>query len=376
DIAKFAHLQQMKNDFEAANGDIKIEFVTVPNKYADTMETKLSAGEIPDVMMLGMDHLPRYVDKGMLLPLEDLASQEYQKVLFPVVKNALTLNDKLYAAPREVTPRVMFLNTEMFEDAKLELPTEDWTMDEFTKLARKLTNGSGANAQWGYYWKNGAEQTFAIIAAMGGELYAADGKSSVFSTDENTEDAMEYLYNLCNKYKVCPTASQAGQFGDNEFALFLENKVAMQLGTLATASKLKKNDVNFTVLPMPSVDGASRTAAQVTAWVIPARAKHPELSWRVVEFLSGKPGQQIVLDSNFGLPATVDTDTTLFEAAAPYNKYFVAALKTAVPYPTHKNGAAFLTAFQENCEKLWGGKVRPDDFAEEIDELSKEILSQ
>ncbi|MEG2087503.1 MAG: sugar ABC transporter substrate-binding protein, partial [Angelakisella sp.] len=54
DIAKFAHLQQMKNDFEAANDDIKIEFVAVPNKYADTMETKLSAGEIPDVMMLGM----------------------------------------------------------------------------------------------------------------------------------------------------------------------------------------------------------------------------------------------------------------------------------------------------------------------------------
>ena len=51
DITKFEHLQKMKEDFEAQNPDIKLEFVTVPSKYADTMVTKLAGGEIPDVMM-------------------------------------------------------------------------------------------------------------------------------------------------------------------------------------------------------------------------------------------------------------------------------------------------------------------------------------
>ena len=41
DVTKFEHLQKMKSDFEAENPDIKLEFVTIPSKYADTMITKL-----------------------------------------------------------------------------------------------------------------------------------------------------------------------------------------------------------------------------------------------------------------------------------------------------------------------------------------------
>ena len=78
DVTKFEHLQKMQQDFEAANPDIKLEFVTIPSKYADTMVTKLAGGEIPDVMMLAMDQVPRYALNGMLLPLDDLASQEYK----------------------------------------------------------------------------------------------------------------------------------------------------------------------------------------------------------------------------------------------------------------------------------------------------------
>ena len=75
DVTKFEHLQKMQQDFEAANPDIKLEFVTIPSQYADTMVTKLAGGEIPDVMMLAMDQVPRYALNGMLMPLDDLASQ-------------------------------------------------------------------------------------------------------------------------------------------------------------------------------------------------------------------------------------------------------------------------------------------------------------
>ena len=41
-------------------------------------------------------------------------------------------------------------------------------MDEFVEIAKQLTKGSGADAQWGYYWANWTDQTFAMIAAFGG----------------------------------------------------------------------------------------------------------------------------------------------------------------------------------------------------------------
>ena len=241
DVTKFEHLQKMQQDFEAANPDIKLEFVTIPSQYADTMVTKLAGGEIPDVMMLAMDQVPRYALNGMLLPLDDLASQEYKDALYPVVKDALTVNGTMYAAARDVTPKVMYLNTKMFEDAGIEIPADTWTMDEFVEIAKQLTKGSGADAQWGYYWANWTDQTFAMIAAFGGELYSEDGKASVLSTDENTQKAVQFMYDLYNTYKVCPSATQAAQFGDSEFAPFMANKVAMQLGALSTASTFDAN---------------------------------------------------------------------------------------------------------------------------------------
>lgn len=278
DVTKFEHLQKMQQDFEAANPDIKLEFVTIPSKYADTMVTKLAGGEIPDVMMLAMDQVPRYALNGMLLPLDDLASQEYKDALYPVVKDALTVKGTMYAAARDVTPKVMYLNTKMFEDAGIEIPADTWTMDEFVEIAKQLTKGSGADAQWGYYWKNYTDQTFAMIAAFGGELYSEDGKASVLSTDENTQKAVQFMYDLYNTYKVCPSATQAAQFGDSEFAPFMANKVAMQIGALSTASTFDANGTEYTVLPMPYVDGVSKTSSFVNTWVIPKTARNPELS--------------------------------------------------------------------------------------------------
>ncbi|MEG0692205.1 MAG: sugar ABC transporter substrate-binding protein [Oscillospiraceae bacterium] len=376
DVTKFQHLQKMKSDFEAANQDIKLEFVTIPSKYADTMVTKLAGGEIPDVMMLAMDQVPRYALSGMLLPLDDLASTDYKDSLYPVVKNALTVEGKMYAAARDVTPKVMYLNTKMFEEAGLPIPADTWTIDEFTEAAKKLTKGSGANAQWGYYWKNYTDQTFAMIAAFGGELYAKDGKSSVLSTDVNTQKSIQYMYDLYNTYKVCPSAAQAAQFGDSEFSPFMANKVAMQIGALSTASTFDGNKTAYTVLPMPIVEGVSKTSSFVNTWVIPKTAKKSELSWRVVEFLSGKEGQQIALDMNYGLPASNKVDTAAFEAKTPYNKYFVKALETAVPYPVNLNGSAFQTMMQKECESLWAGVIKPEEFAKNVDAQAAEILSK
>ena len=204
DVTKFEHLQKMKSDFEAENPDIKLEFVTIPSKYADTMITKLAAGEIPDVMMRAMDPVPRYALNGMLMPLDDLASQEYKDSLYPVVTEALTVNGTMNAAARDITPKVMYINTKMFKDAGVEIPSEDWTMDDCVEVAKQLTKGSGADAQWGYYWKNYTDQTFAMIAAFGGKLYSEDGKASVLSTDPKTKEAVQFMYDLCNTSRYAP----------------------------------------------------------------------------------------------------------------------------------------------------------------------------
>lgn len=375
DITNFAHLQKMQETFEAENPDITLNFITIPTDYANTMVTKLAAGEVPDVMMLAMDQVPRYANAGLLTPITDLASQEYIDSLYPVVKNALTVDGTMYAAGRDVTPKVMYLNTAMFEAAGIPIPADTWTIDDFLALAQQLTSGTGVEEQWGYYWANYPDQTFALIAAFGGQMYSEDGTHSVLSTDEKTMQALQFMYDLYNTYDVAPTAAEAAQFGTGEFAPFMANKVAMQIGSLSTASALDAAETQYTVLPIPYINGVSQTSSFVNTWTIPANAANPDLSWRVVEFLSGKEGQQIALDMKFGLPASTLVDTSEFEAATPFNKYYVQALDTAVPYPVHRNGSPFQQLFVTEAEKLWAGVSTPEQFATTMDEASVEILN-
>lgn len=99
------------------------------------------------------------------------------------------------------------------------------------------------------------------------------------------------------------------------------------------------------------------------------------------QFLSMAKGLEITptirgKHMNFGLPASKLVDTTAFEAKAPYNKYFVEALETAVPYPTNLNGSAFQTMFQKECESLWAGAITPEEFETRVDEQAAEILNK
>ena len=49
------------------------------------------------------------------------------------------MNGTMYAAARDITPKVMYINTKMFKDAGVEIPSEDWTMDDFVEVAKQLT---------------------------------------------------------------------------------------------------------------------------------------------------------------------------------------------------------------------------------------------
>ena len=55
-------------------------------------------------MMLAMDQVPATRFRGCCCCWTTFGQQEYKDALYPVVKDALTVNGTLYAAGRDVTP--------------------------------------------------------------------------------------------------------------------------------------------------------------------------------------------------------------------------------------------------------------------------------
>jgi multiple sugar transport system substrate-binding protein len=289
--------------------------------------------------------------------------------LYPITRETGKYKGSVYSVARDVTTAVMYINKAMFEDAGVPIPSKDWTVEEFIEVAKQLTkvDDDGKQIQWGYYFPKYADGLYSWLIGHGGSFTNEDASKCMLDTPESKE-GLQFMYDLIHKHKVVPSESQAKQYGRSAFAPIVASKVAMTIGGLSASNNFNNANppVEYVVLPIPKVKGRSFTHSFVNTWTMPRGAKNPELSWRVMEFLSSKEGQQIVLDTNMGLPASMDVDITDFVNKRPDNKVFIDALEYTVPFETFLNGAEFYKILRDEGERLWLDEATVDEAVDNI----------
>lgn len=363
-------LQQLKAKFEEMNPDMELEFLQIGTGYADKVLTMIAGGgDLPDVMMLAMDKVPVFADKGAILSLEKYVTKEYTDGLYPVVSDALTFGGKPYAVARDITSKVMFLNKKMFDDANVPYPDANWTMEDFRNTAKQLTK---KDSTWGFYFPKHADGFAHFLYAMGGGLVTQDGQSLLGK--QESIDALQFLQDMAVKDGSVPSETQAQQFGNSDQTVFVAGKAAMIAGGLSYTVAFQKDNVEYLVRPLPKLDKPTSTSF-VNAWVIPKGAKDPDLSWRVLSFFSSKEAQQIVLDTAMGLPASKSVDTAAFLQQHPDNKYFIESLDYSVPFPTPVYGADFNAEVKKQFDLMWLGQKSVADSVAAVEKVAPNVLS-
>lgn len=380
DATSSTALKLLKAKFEGLHPNVKVEFTQIPSKYADKVITMIAGGgEMPDVMMLAMDQVPRYANAGAIQDLTPYISEEYKANTYPLALDALTVNEKLYAVARDVTSMVMYCNKKMFADAGIPIPTEGWSVDDFLGICRKLTkyDSAGRPIQWGYAMAFYPDTVYDWFRIFNGDYVSADGKTSTMSTSES-KAAMQFLNDLMYKEKVTPTRTEMEQFGGDATASVVAGKVGMVIGGLSASNSFDTANppVEYEMAPLPlDKNGKQVTHAFVNTWCMPKGAKDPKVSWAVLEYLSSKEGQQIALDEKMGLPASKLADTSAFLAARPDNKYLLDSISYAVPFRTMIKGAEYYDIWEEEMENLWSNAKSVDEIAAAIDRRGNEVLA-
>ena len=349
----------LKEGFEEKYADynVTLEFVKI-SSYYQTMLTKLAgiklaggSGEAIDVMMIAFDKIPQFAINGTLLALDDYASEEYLDTLYPSVREGLYFDGKLYATARDVTTTCAILNTALFEQCGIELPGEDWTMDDFIALCREFGQHEGV---WGYATDGYSDTLSPWIYLYGGKYMDTENNISLLDQPAQLK-GFTTLYNLMEEGAAMSVA-QANEYGGVSSA-FAGGHVAMLMGGLSLANEVGGMTENFTVLPLPTgVSGQKQSHTFPNCWAVPSVSTQPEWGWKVIEYFSSIEGQTIACNAEMGLPATPDADIAEWLEAKPWRKYYFDALgyELTKPYETSTYGPAwssnFTTLFNE---KLW-----------------------
>jgi multiple sugar transport system substrate-binding protein len=279
----------------AKNPDVDLTLeVMVYNDFAQKQLALLATGTLQDVFYSGIKWFPTTASKGGMLALDDLTKTKDPGLddFVPAALQGSKFEGKLMALPFETQPgnyNAVMINKDYFDSKGIKYPTEDWTYEQFSELAAKLTDP--AKKIWGTdaaLFSNYYDFT-TISYAYGGSLLSDDAKKFQLTTDPASVKAAQWHYDLLNKLKAAPLR------GDRDGLTFASGRVAMHCdgiqgvkGTAATIGDKFKWDV----LSGPTgPTGLRGSDGFVSMYSVYAKTKYPEKSFDLASYLTSKDVQ-------------------------------------------------------------------------------------
>jgi multiple sugar transport system substrate-binding protein len=304
--------QEIIAKFEEENPDILVQLEAVAGRdYYARLLTQIAANDAPDIMQIGDDAVPQFVDSGAFLALDDFISGTTGNapldgdIYLPGLLAPGQYQDQQWLLPKDYSPLAIYYNKTIFDEFGVDYPQDGWTWDEFLSTAQALTqdtDGDGKTDVWGIQlpgpWTTGFEYW---VAAAGGSLMSEDGQSFVGHMDSpETAAAVQFYADLYNKYEVAPPPADMSVFGGGN-SEFDNGQSAMRIFGRWPQSGLRENpNIDLGVVGPPQ----QVERANVLFWGgfgIYSGTENPEAAWRFLRFYVGEQGAQVWKD--WALPA-------------------------------------------------------------------------
>ncbi len=280
--------------FMAENPDIDVVIEAFPGEnpeYLQKIATMIVGGTIGDSMWTASIHnYYNYAYAGTYAPVDDfIAAESYDLTPFyPVAIEAGTFEGKLYGLPWIVHPgRIgLFYNQTAFEEAGLDVPTAEWTYDDFTAAAVALTKKEGDQVtQWGFLPELSYFGEIIPIRSFGGDWINAEGTQCTVA-EEPAVAGLKQWEQYYQELGVCPTPAQAENMGE----MWASGRVVMmQTGYWGQSTgKNMVKDFEWMVAPAPKGPNGSQGMFEFDGSVILNSSEAKQAAWEFMKWCSTK----------------------------------------------------------------------------------------
>ena len=221
-----AVLDLMKSLFEKDYPNVTVNIETVGwDNYFTQLQTRVGGGEAPDCFELNLDSFVAYAGQDALLPLNDLiaASPIDSNVMPAETLEVFTLGGSQYVLPYSFSTVVLVYNKDLFDQAQVAYPTDDWTWVEEDAAALEIKEALGDDyfgiIQPLQFW-----EFFKLVKQNGGSLFNDDNTAFTVNRPENVA-ALQHMVDRLLVTNISPTAEQMGSL--DEWGLWKLGKTGM-----------------------------------------------------------------------------------------------------------------------------------------------------
>ena len=339
-------MQKLSDDFKAKNPDIDLEWVILEeNVLRQKVTTDIATkGGQYDVMTIGTYEVPIWAKQEWLVPLDNLGSDYDVADLLPAIREGLSVDGKLYAAPFYGESSMVMYRTDLFEKAGLEMPdAPSWEF--IADAARKITDKQNEVYGICLRGKPGWGENMAFLTATANSFGAR-------WFDENWEpqfdqaawkNTLEFYIDLMKD--AGPPGASSNGFNEN-LALFQTGKCGMWIDATVAASFVTNpkeskvaDDVGFALAPD---NGLGKRGNWLWAWslAVPAGSEKVEAAQKFIAWATSKDYIELVAEKEGWANVPPGTRTSLYEnaayqEAAPFAEMTLESIKAADPkHPT------------------------------------------
>ncbi|MDD5067156.1 MAG: sugar ABC transporter substrate-binding protein [bacterium] len=374
------------NAFMKENKGIKVRMEHTPyNEYWTKIQTMMAGGLAPDVIFLESTRVASFIKIGQLLALDDYVKKdkEFNKNdFYPESINAYMFQNKLYGIPNDIAIYAIYFNKDMFDQNGVKYPNGTWNWEEFKKACIALTRDDnkdgvpetfGFNIGWTYYlwiWQNS------------GDFYdnPKNPTKAVINSPE-VKGALQYLKDLIYKYKASPSFAQASSFG-NSAEMFMTGRVAMiieghwMVPEFRNIKSFKWDVADITAAELPKGKVKANYGAG-SCFAIPKVARNRENAWKLIKFLSGDKGQEILIKSGLSTPALrTPKITKLFLDSRPpaNNKVFLDMISYAHLPPLIPRYNEMSDTMYRELDSFWLNEKSADEVLKTLEKKLNEFI--
>jgi sorbitol/mannitol transport system substrate-binding protein len=282
--------------FTAKTG-IKVNYTVLDEGTLREVTTRdvAAGGQQFDVAMIGPFEAPQFGQSGSLVDLTPLASADaaynFDDVI-PAVRNALSADGKLYAAPFYGESSFLMYRKDVLKAAGVTMPAQP-TWAQVADIARKINKPdmAGICLRGKPGWGDLGASFTTVLNTFGGTWWSAtpDGSVDKAQVDQpEFKQALDFYVNLIKDAGEKDAANASfneclSQYKDGKVAMWYDATVAA--GLLESSDSAVKGKNGYAPAPV------DKTSASGWLWswalAIPKTTSKQDLAWKYLSFATG-----------------------------------------------------------------------------------------
>ena len=334
-------MQKLTKNFEAANPDIKVKWVTLEEgvlRQRVTTDIATKGGQF-DIMTIGMYETPIWGKKGWLKELKTDAAYDANDLL-PAMRSGLSVDGKMFAAPFYGESSMLMYRKDLTDKAGItfaERPTWDQVRDAAAKIHDPKNGVYGICLRGKPGWGDNAAFLTTMVNTFGGQWFDMKWKPQLET--KPWKDAITFYVDMLTKYG--PPGSSANSFNEI-LALYNEGKCGMWIDATIAASFITDPKQSKVADKVAFAQAPTKVTPKGANWLwawalaIPAGTSKADAAQKFVSWATSKEYIELVAKTNGW--ASVPTGTRKstyanpeFQKAAKFASAEKLAIDTANP---------------------------------------------